>query len=323
MRQIRTIFTALLLAAVIVFAVSKQEKTSWRLPEDVLAKENTIQQQEAQIIQGFPEEIEGVWEVSKSDGSLQTLTLYGSQLTVYSEVNGRIYYDNIVTQIQNNTPLLASPNASKEYSLVWDINAFIERYGESNLPEDQSPFILNYDETKDQLATSSTLVYRRNEEAELIRRLETQLVEQLPINRLQLAEINPQVLLDLWEAAQLEGLSGESVGLFLYKGLQAQYPKLSLLALDDIDAYQNLSEALMKRSGLTYEEVNQAGPSDVLAAFEEAKKSRQAEIGDDASKTPLLPIVLETIEEELTQLRAEYQQAVTEKEKQAALIGVE
>ncbi|MGO4928248.1 hypothetical protein ACTQ45_04555 [Fundicoccus sp. Sow4_D5] len=321
MRKIRTIFTALLLASVIVLAVSKQETNSWQLPEDILAKERNNQNHETQSHQGFPEEIEGVWEVTKSDGTAQTLTLYGSQLSVHTQETGSVYYDNIVTQIQQDSPLMANPNATKSYALVWDINAFIERYGENNLPDNQAPFTLAYDEQNDQLSTSSTLIYKRNKEAELVQQLKTQLVEQLPINRLQLAAINSQILLDLWEAAQLNELENEALSLYLYKGLQAHYPELSLLAQADIKDYQALVEELMKRNGLTYEEINQAGPAKLWATYERLRKETLAEgASNEVNIETQLPVIMEALQVELTSLRADYQQAVIEREKQEAII---
>lgn len=321
MRKIRTIFTALLLASVIVLAVSKQETNSWQLPEDILAKERNNQNHETQSLQGFPEEIEGVWEVTKSDGTAQTLTLYGSQLSVHTQETGSVYYDNIVTQIQQDSPLMANPNATKSYALVWDMNAFIERYGENNLPDNQAPFTLAYDEQNDQLSTSSTLIYKRNKEAELVQQLKTQLVEQLPINRLQLAAINSQILLDLWEAAQLNELENEALSLYLYKGLQAHYPELSLLAQADIKDYQALVEELMKRNGLTYEEINQAGPAKLWATYERLGKETLAEgASNEVNIETQLPVIMEALQVELTSLRADYQQAVIEREKQEAII---
>lgn len=321
MHRIRTIFTALLLASVIVLAVSKQETNSWQLPEDILAKERTNQNHETQSLQGFPEEIEGVWEVTKTDGTAQTLTLYGSQLSVHTQETGSVYYDNIVTQIQQGSPLMANPNTTKSYALVWDMNAFIERYGENNLPDSQAPFTLAYDEQNDQLSTSSTLIYKRNKEAELVQQLKTQLVEQLPINRLQLAAINSQVLLDLWEAAQLSELENEVLSLYLYKGLQAQYPELSLLAQADIEDYQALVEELMKRNNLTYEEINQAGPAKLLATYERLRKKTLAEgASNKADIETQLPVIMEALQVELTNLRVDYQQAVIEREKQEAII---
>lgn len=321
MRKIRTIFTALLLASVIVLAVSKQETNSWQLPEDILAKERTNQNHETQSLQGFPEEIEGVWEVAKTDGTTQTLKLYGSQLSVHTPETGSVYYDNIVTQIQQESPLMANPNATKSYALVWDINAFIERYGENNLPDSQAPFTLTYDEQNDQLSTSSTLIYKRNKEAELVQQLKTQLVEQLPINRLQLAAINSQVLLDLWEAAQLKELENEALSLYLYKGLQAHYPELSLLAQADIVDYQALVEELMKRDSLTYEEINQAGPANLLATYERLRKETLAEAtSNEVNIETQLPVIMEALQVELTSLRSDYQQAVIDREKQEAII---
>lgn len=321
MRQVRTIFIALLLASVVVLAVSQQEVNSWQLPEDILAKERNSQNHETQSIQGFPAEIEGVWEVTKPDGTVQTLTLHDSQLIVHSEATGRVYYDNIVTQIQQDTPFLAKPNATKTYALIWDINAFIERYGENNLPENQAPFAFAYDEQHDQLSTSSTLVYQRDPQAELVQQLTIQLVKELPINHLQLAAINPQVLLDLWDAAQLTELANEELGLYLYKGLQAQYPELSLLALEDIEAYQALAEELMKISSLTYEEINQAGPAKLFASFERLQDEM---LGVEATIEELdetqLSVVMEALQTELSTLRADYQQALLEREKQAAII---
>lgn len=321
MRQVRTIFTALLLASIIVLAVSKQEANSWQLPEDILAKERTQQTHETQSIQGFPEEIEGVWQVTKTDGTIQTLTLSGSELAVHTQETGTVFYDNIVTQIQHNTPLMASPNATKSYALIWDINAFIERYGENNLPDSQAPFTLTYDEQSDQLSTSSTLIYERNQEAELVQQIATQLIEQLPINKLQLAAVNDQVLLDLWQAGQMNGLDTEALGLYLYKGLQAQYPELSLLDQADIEAYQALVEELMLESGLSYEEINQAGPAKLLATYDRLNKEHLAndETNETATQTQRVDL-MEALRVELTTLREAYQQAVLEREKQEAII---
>ena len=216
---------------------------------------------------------------------------------------------------------MANPNATKSYALVWDINAFIERYGENNLTDSQAPFALAYDEQNDQLSTSSTLIYKRNKEAELVQQLKTQLVEQLPINRLQLVAINSQVLLDLWEAAQLNELENEALSLYLYKGLQAQYPELSLLAQVDIEDYQALVEELMKQNSLTYEEINQAGPAKLLATYERLRKETLAEgASNEADIETQLPVIIEALQVELTTLRADYQQAVIEREKQEAII---
>lgn len=326
MRTIRPIFIALLLASLIVLAVSKQETNSWQFPEDILAKERNNENYETQSFQGFPKEIEGVWEVTKPDGTVQTLMLYDSQLTVHTKETGSVYYDHIVTQIQQNMPLMANPYETKNYVLVWDINAFIERYGENNLPHNPAPFTLSYDAQNDQLSTSSTLVYKRNQENELVQQLKTQLIEQLPINKLQLTAINSQVLLDLWEAAQLNELENEAVGLYLYKGLQAQYPELSLLDQADINDYQLLVMELMKQNNLTYEEINQADPAKLLATFERLKKESSAGTGDtkeDVNTEIQLPEIMEALQVELLTLRAEYQQAISEIEKQAAIIAPE
>lgn len=317
MNKIRTIFTALLLAAIIVFAVSKQETISWQLPEGILAKEELAQYQEVESFQGFPTELEGVWEYTALDGSTQSLTLYDRQLTVSTEANGRIYYDNIVTQKQQGKSLLAKPIASKSYSLVWDINAFIERYGEKNLSADPEPFVLYYDETTDQLSASSTIVYQRNSEAELLDELKKQLLEEMPINESQMASMNDQILLDLWQAAQQKELPAEELSLYLYKGLEAQYPAQSLLKQSELENYQILIAEVMKRTSLTYEEINQAGPAKLLAIFEQLEK--EIEAGDAKQLSAIYDVLLE----EVVLLQGEYQQATIQRENLEAIIVAE
>lgn len=317
MHRIRTIFTALLLASILVFVVSKQETISWQLPEGILAKEKLAQNHEAESFQGFPSELEGVWQYTALDGSVQSLTLYDRQLTVSTEANGRIYYDNIVTQKQQGKSFLAKPIAAKSYSLVWDINAFIERYGEKNLSADPEPFVLYYDETTDQLSASSTIVYQRNAEAELLDELKKQLIEEMPINESQMASMNDQILLDSWQAAQQKELPPEKLSLYVYKSLEAQYPAQSLLKQSEIENYQILIEEVMKRTSLTYEEINQAGPEKILTIFEQLEK--EIEAGEVQQQSAIYDVLLE----EIDLLRDEYQRATIQRENLEAIIVAE
>lgn len=320
MHQIKMVFSALLLASIIVFAVSKEETISWQLPEGILAKEELTQNHEVESFQGFPAELEGVWHYTALDGSVQSLTLHNRQLTVSTEANGRIYYDNIVTQRQQVKSLLASPIASKSYSLVWDINAFIERYGEENLSTDPAPFILYYDETNDQLSASSTIVYHRSSEAELIYELKQQLIEQMPINDSQLASMNDQILLELWQAAQQKELAPEKLNLYLYKGLAAYYPEISLLNLSEIEEYQTLIHEIMKRTSLTYEEINQASPKKLLTTFKQLEKEMVNEELIEEVDGNQMSKVYDVLLEEVDLLRNEYQKETFEKESKEALI---
>lgn len=311
MRQIRVIFLSLLLASGLVLAVSYFEETTTELPGAILAKERKNESQNTEVIQGFPEAIEGVWQYTNIDGSVQTLTLFGNQLTVHTEETGRVYYDNIVTHIQKDSTLLASPSKEQTYSFSWDINEFIRRYGEGNLSANPQAFVLSYNQDSDQLSASSTIQYQRNKGAEKTWRIMQKLKETLPMNDLQLAKIDQDVLLDLWDASQQKNLDGVELTNYLYKGIQAQYPELDLISLNDLEAYQLLVSDLMKASDLSFVEINEAGAKEIFTRYQA--------LSDEGNDHPELNVI-ETLLAEIKEWRETYQRVKFNQENEEVVI---
>ena len=73
----------------------------------------------------------------------------------------------------------------------------------------------------------------------------------------------------------------------------------------------------MKRTSLTYEEINQAGPEKILTIFEQLEK--EIEAGEVQQQSAIYDVLLE----EIDLLRDEYQRATIQRENLEAIIVAE
>ena len=137
------------------------------------------------------------------------------------------------------------------------------------------------------------------------------LKETLPMNDLQLAKIDQDVLLDLWDASQQKNLDGVELTNYLYKGIQAQYPELDLISLNDLEAYQLLVSDLMKASDLSFVEINEAGAKEIFTRYQA--------LSDEAKDHPELNVI-ETLLAEIKEWRETYQRVKFNQENEEVVI---
>lgn len=283
MKSIRDILLALICTAVIVGVTMNDFPLALENPAEMISRQT-------KNIQGIPEEIQGVW-VDPSSG--QDLTLRGNQMIQSNEVEGIVYYTVHSTQVTDQFALSAvEDNASRQlYTLSIDLADYQMRYGEEEAANlaDETTYLI-YDSSSETVMTQDGNELSRDRQAEIAYIIQDDLVASQPIHREQLQAVDPDFLLRSYESQQAAG----SLPLLenVYWDIAREYPDLGLLTESDYQAYQELSQAIIKHSDLTYNRMNQAGPKQVLELYQNA----QAESSNGASMDELVKSIYPDIE---------------------------
>lgn len=262
MRRIRDIGLALLCTIAIVNVTTFDQPVMLEQPEFILA-------QELNEFEGIPEEIQGVWSY-EGDMTSQSAILRGNQMVITDEYNGSVYYTIDVTQVEENFEVdgIEDNDNRTLYILNTNLNDYSMRYGEEEATMTTDSFYFVYDENEDILIPQPEVSFNRNAEEELAFIIQDNIVQEQPINREQLREVDAEFLVNQYHSHQEVG--SEDIYLELYRDIANEYPDLNLLRNEDYEAYRDISSTIINHSELTYARLNQAGADNVLSLYQEA-----------------------------------------------------
>ena len=262
MSRIRDIGLAFLCTIAIVNVTTFDQPVMLEQPEFILA-------QELNEFEGIPEEIQGVWSY-EGDMTSQSAILRGNQMVITDEYNGSVYYTIDITQVEENFEVdgIEDNDNRTLYILKTNLNDYTMRYGEEEATMTTDSFYFVYDENEDMLIPQPEVIFNRDAEEELAFIIHDNLVQEQPINREQLREVDTEFLVNQYHSHQEAG--SEEIYLELYRDIANEYPDLNLLRNEDYETYQDISSTIINHSELTYVRLNQAGAENVLSLYQEA-----------------------------------------------------
>src|SRR5699024_7528191 len=228
-------------------------------PEFILA-------QELNEFEGIPEEIQGVWSY-EGDMTSQSAILRGNQMLITDEYNGSVYYTIDITQVEENFEVdgIEDNDNRTLYILKTNLNDYSMRYGEEEATMTTDSFYFVYDENEDKLIPQPEVSFNRDAEEELAFIIHDNLVQEQPINREQLREVDTEFLVNQYHSHQEAG--SEEIYLELYRDIANEYPDLNLLRNENYETYSAISSIIIANSELIYGRLNQAGPDKVLSLY--------------------------------------------------------
>lgn len=304
MRKFKTAAAALLATATVVVGVANRDEIQWQNPEEIRAQEQLDTSQEMETYSGFPEEIEGEWIYEDESGNLQKLILRGTQLISQQPSQGTLYYEGVATQGNPEDEL----SEDQPITIVWDVDLYIDRYGEDQLGPGPQPFMFHYDESTDTLQSSPEVTFERDETAELLWMIKDNLAGSEPISLEQLRNVDDELLLNLWQEAQESGFDEATTWRHLYVSIEQEHDELDLLAPEDYERYYVIAEEISTHSDYSFSDLNTALPKDVLAWYDAAAEELETE--DPAEITAaILPQITEARDAYLTR-RMEYENSL-------------
>lgn len=301
MRKFKTAVAALLVAAAVVVGVANQDAIQWQSPEEIRAQEQANKPLDKQTYSGFPAEMEGEWVYEDESGQEQRLTMRGTQLIVQHPSQGSVYYEGMATQGSPEEKL----SADQPVVLVWDIDLYVDRYGEDQLGPGPQPFMFTYDESTDTLTASPDVLFERDETAELLWTIQNNLAGLQPISLEQLRNVDDELLLNLWQESQDKGFDDATTWRHLYTKIDEEHDELNLVAAEDYERYAELAKEISANSDYSFSDLNTALPKDILAWYDAAAEEQ---------KTEAPAKIIAAILPQITQARDEYLARRTEYE---------
>lgn len=286
MRRLRDILLTILVIPLLFWGISYVQEPGQ------LTGQMMVSGQQSSAVEGIPEAIQGVW-FYQGERIDQELVLRGNQMIVTDDMSGTIYYAVRETQI---TRVEGDDNLTT-YTLYTDIDDYQARYIQGNEESGLMPtesFVFTYDLENDVILPQSDAVFRRQPDRQLHYVVADLLVENQPINREILREVEPAKLVEFYQSVVGgEKESGEDeideidvnaeaevpatdefdvsvdVSRALYDRLAEEFPDLALLSGDDYDAYFSIFDEIASHTDFTLRRLNQAGPRWVLNEYDE------------------------------------------------------
>lgn len=264
MTRLKTAILALFGTALIVIGVANRDVIQWQNPDEIIAQENQVMEQELDTYSGFPAGHEGVWISEDVEGHQHTIIMRGTQLIVTHPQGGTLYYEGIETQGNPDV----EPNPEEPVTLLWDTDLFVNRYGAELLGPGPQPFMYRYDEATDQLQFSGQIVFKRDQTAERVWTIKNQLASTQPINLEQLRQVEDEFLLTRWQETQVKQLNDATALVYLYQSIATEHTELALLMAEDYEVYNELAHIISTHSDYSFSDLNTALPVDILRHYQ-------------------------------------------------------